>query len=101
MTVLSSHEDLLNEVREQLEKVAAVNRSIQIDLQSMSTNGRFNLETPGEAIENTVQIQNVDEVDATRLSKIDSEISSLAARIENLRKMRARLHDSDDSSLER
>ena len=96
MAVLSEHEELLTELKEQLEKIACAAAELQVNLQALSTNGgpkdSFSDErTQGDKprVARMVDSGNTSSDDQHIL--IDSEINSLARRIEELRAMKAQL----------
>ncbi|HKZ01019.1 MAG TPA: hypothetical protein VJ180_02195 [Pyrinomonadaceae bacterium] len=96
MAVLSEHEELLTELKEQLEKIACAAAEVQVNLQALSTNGgpkdSFSDErTQGDKprVARMVDSGNTSSDDQHIL--IDSEINSLARRIEELRAMKAQL----------
>jgi hypothetical protein len=96
LAVLSEHEEVLAELKEQLEKIACAAAELQIDLQTLSTNGgskdSFRDEhVPGDKPRNARMADSRNTSSADQHLLIDSEINSLARRIEELRAIKARL----------
>jgi len=83
LVVLASHEEVLAEMRAQLEKLASVATELQ---QGKFQGGHFDNGSPASYSSATGSAP----VDEDRQSEVDLEINKLAARLEELRKAKTR-----------
>lgn len=93
LIVLSAHEEMLSELNNQLEKLAAATAELRTELQELPPKDELGLNNFAEQRPSDKFVagftENVSIPDRHRL--IDSEIDSLAKRIEELRARRSRL----------
>jgi hypothetical protein len=97
LIALSAHEELLVELKERLEKIASDAAEMQTNLQALGANGgpgevNFHDErTLSDKLQPARLTGSLSGSNADQHQLIDSEINSLARRIEELRALKARL----------